>query len=72
MEQRDIDLKCWRPPAIQLKPFQWEQLFFRKEDSELVAINERGFIFLVHETPYFALDVMRTLADRLRHMNELV
>ncbi len=25
-----------------------------------------AFLFLVHETPYFAIAVMRTLADRLR------
>jgi len=42
------------------------------EDCELTGIRERVFLFLVHETPYFALDVMRTLADRLRAMNELI
>ena len=32
----------------------------------LAAIDRREFLFLVHETPMFALQVMSTLADRLR------
>ncbi len=39
-------------------------------DSVLVPVKEDRFMFLVHETPTFALMVMRTLADRLRRMNE--
>jgi CRP/FNR family transcriptional regulator, cyclic AMP receptor protein len=35
-------------------------------DSTLAVINSRKFLFLVHETPMFALDVMTTLASRLR------
>ncbi len=42
------------------------------EASELTAIRERAFLYLVHDTPYFALDLMRTLAERLRAMNELI
>jgi CRP/FNR family transcriptional regulator, cyclic AMP receptor protein len=42
------------------------------EDSEVVPIDERLFIILVQDTPYFALDVMRVLAKRLRAMNKLV
>jgi len=38
------------------------------EDAELVPINEKLFTFLVHETPRFALDVMRVLAHRLRRV----
>jgi len=41
-----------------------------KTDCEVVPINEKSFLFLVHETPYFAIAVMRTLADRLRRMDE--
>ena len=40
------------------------------EPCEVVPVNERSFLYLVHETPYFALDVMRTLATRIRRMNE--
>lgn len=36
------------------------------EDAEILPIDKRLFIFLVHETPHFALDVMRVLARRLR------
>ncbi len=43
-----------------------------KTDCELVPVDEKTFLFLVHETPYFALDVMRTLTRRLRSMNEMV
>jgi CRP-like cAMP-binding protein len=35
-------------------------------DVELVPISEKQFLFLVSQTPYFALKVMRTLAQRLR------
>ncbi len=42
------------------------------EDSELAILNKRAFVFLVHETPYFALDVMATMAARLRRMNSRV
>lgn len=38
-------------------------------DVELVPISEKQFLFLVSQTPYFALKVMRTLAQRLRVMN---
>ena len=39
-------------------------------DVELVPVSEKQFIFLVSQTPYFALKVMRTLAQRLRAMNK--
>lgn len=38
-------------------------------DVTLVPISEKQFLFLVRQTPFFALNVMRTLAQRLRHMN---
>jgi CRP/FNR family cyclic AMP-dependent transcriptional regulator len=41
-----------------------------KTDCEVAPINEKTFLFLVHETPFFAIAVMRTLVGRLRHMNE--
>jgi CRP-like cAMP-binding protein len=40
------------------------------EDSTLAVINKHRFLFLVHETPTFALNVMSSLADRLRDMQE--
>jgi CRP-like cAMP-binding protein len=41
-----------------------------REASEVAVINERVFLFLVHETPMFALQVMRSLADRVRELND--
>jgi len=41
-------------------------------DVSLVPVGEKQFLFLVSETPYFALNVMRTLVRRLRTMNEAV
>jgi CRP-like cAMP-binding protein len=43
-----------------------------KTECEVAPINEKTFLFLVHETPFFAIAVMRTLADRLRRMDEAV
>lgn len=35
-------------------------------DTVLAVIDHRRFLFLVHETPTFALQVMSTMAGRLR------
>jgi CRP-like cAMP-binding protein len=40
------------------------------EDSTLAVINKHRFLFLVHETPLFALQVMSSLSDRLRAAQE--
>src|SRR5919108_1008022 len=37
-----------------------------KTACEVAPITEKTFLFLVHETPFFAIAVMRALADRLR------
>ena len=39
-------------------------------DVELVSVSEKQFLFLVSQTPYFALRVMRVLAQRLRATNK--
>ena len=39
-------------------------------DVELVPVSEKQFLFLVSQTPYFALRVMRVLAQRLRKTNK--
>jgi CRP/FNR family transcriptional regulator, cyclic AMP receptor protein len=39
-------------------------------DVELVPVSEKQFLFLVSQTPYFALRVMRVLAQRLRVTNK--
>ena len=38
-------------------------------DVKLVPVGEKQFLFLVSNTPYFALNVMRILARRLRTTN---
>jgi CRP-like cAMP-binding protein len=41
-------------------------------DCEFVAVDERRFQFLVQQTPFFATQVMRVMAERLRRTNELL
>jgi CRP/FNR family transcriptional regulator, cyclic AMP receptor protein len=36
------------------------------ERSHIAAINRHSFLFLVHETPTFAIDVMRSLVELIR------
>ena len=37
-----------------------------RTDCLLTPVDERRFLFLVHETPMFALQVMSVMAERLR------
>src|SRR3954463_5004790 len=43
-----------------------------KTACRLAVIPEKRFLFLVQTTPYFALQLMKVMADRLRRMNERV
>jgi CRP-like cAMP-binding protein len=43
-----------------------------RSDCKLVPIDQKRFQFLVQQTPYFAIEVMRVLADRLRRTNQLI
>lgn len=43
-----------------------------KTDCEFVAVDEKRFQFLVQQTPFFAIQVMRLMAERLRATNKLV
>jgi CRP-like cAMP-binding protein len=38
-------------------------------DAKLVPVSEKQFLFLISNTPYFALNVMRVMARRLRASN---
>jgi CRP/FNR family transcriptional regulator, cyclic AMP receptor protein len=38
-------------------------------DAKLVSVSEKQFLFLISNTPYFALNVMRVMARRLRTAN---
>ncbi len=42
------------------------------EPSELAVISRRTFLFLVHETPMFAIQVMQSLASRIRELDDRV
>ena len=41
-------------------------------DVTLVPVSEKQFLFLVSQTPFFALKVMRVLARRLRASNKVI
>ena len=41
-------------------------------DVSLVPVSEKQFLFLISETPFFALKVMRLLARRLRALDKSV
>src|SRR5262249_53413119 len=38
--------------------------------AEVIPIDQRRFLFLVQQTPFFAVRVMRVMCGRLRVMNE--
>ena len=40
-----------------------------KTPCKLVAIPERRFLFMVQQTPYFSLQIMKVMAERLRKMD---
>jgi len=40
-----------------------------RTNCQLVSIDEKRFTFLVQQTPYFAIEVMRVMARRLRQMD---
>lgn len=37
-----------------------------KTDCRIATLNEKRFLYMVQQTPYFALEVMRTISGRLR------
>ena len=41
-------------------------------DCEFVAVDEKRFQFLVQQTPFFATQVMRVMAERLRNLDRMV
>ena len=41
-------------------------------DCEFVAVDEKRFLYLVQQTPFFATQVMRVLAERLRAANQML
>jgi CRP-like cAMP-binding protein len=43
-----------------------------KTDCKVVPLDQRRFQFLVQETPFFALQVMTIMANRLRNANSRI
>ena len=43
-----------------------------KTETRTVKIDKNRFMFMIQETPMFALEVMRIMADRLRHEHERI
>ena len=43
-----------------------------KTACKLAVIPEKRFLFMVAQTPHFALQIMKVMADRLRKMNARV
>jgi CRP-like cAMP-binding protein len=41
-----------------------------RTEARVVPVDEADFTYLVHEHPTFALQVMRIMAERIRHGNE--
>jgi CRP-like cAMP-binding protein len=41
-------------------------------ESVVVPVDEKRFLFLVQQTPFFAIRVMRVMSNRLRMMNDRV
>lgn len=40
------------------------------EPTVIAVIDERVFLFLVHETPTFAMQVMRSMAEMIKRLDE--
>lgn len=40
-----------------------------RADSRIVAIDEARFLYLIRNTPFFAIEVMQMIAERLRRMD---
>jgi CRP-like cAMP-binding protein len=41
-----------------------------KTDCKLMPVTEKRFMFMVQQTPHFAVQIMRVMAERLRRMDE--
>jgi CRP-like cAMP-binding protein len=43
-----------------------------KSDAKVVAIDQRRFLYLIQNTPFFAVEVMSVMANRIRRMDARV
>lgn len=42
-----------------------------KTECQIVSLDREHFLFAVQETPLFALEVMKSFSDRIRHLRQL-
>ncbi|HMD02519.1 MAG TPA: cyclic nucleotide-binding domain-containing protein [Candidatus Baltobacteraceae bacterium] len=42
-----------------------------KNDGTIVPVNQKRFLYLVQNTPFFAVQVMEVMSDRLRRMDDV-
>jgi CRP-like cAMP-binding protein len=43
-----------------------------RTDVRAVQIDQRRFLYLIQNTPFFAIEVMTVMSDRLRHADEMI
>lgn len=43
-----------------------------KTDVRVVPLDQRRFLYLIQNTPFFAIEVMTVMSDRLRHTDDLI
>jgi CRP-like cAMP-binding protein len=43
-----------------------------KTDAKVVPIDQRRFLYLIQNTPFFAIEVMHVMAERIRKMDARV
>jgi CRP/FNR family cyclic AMP-dependent transcriptional regulator len=43
-----------------------------KTDCRVVPLDQRRFLYLIQNTPFFAIEVMTVMSDRLRHTDDLL
>lgn len=43
-----------------------------KTDVKVAAIDQKRFLYLVRNHPFFALEVMKIMTERLRHFDDLL
>ncbi|HLY24706.1 MAG TPA: cyclic nucleotide-binding domain-containing protein [Aggregatilineales bacterium] len=43
-----------------------------KTKTKLVPINQKRFQFLIQQTPYFAIELMSVIADRVRRLDNYI
>jgi CRP/FNR family transcriptional regulator, cyclic AMP receptor protein len=42
------------------------------EETRLARVDSRRFNFIIQQNPFFARHLMKVMADRIRHMNQVI